>query len=210
MTNILLVDDHAVVRAGLRAILESTGKSVFVEEASCFDEAMSKVRRGSWDAVILDVTMPGKSGLETLRHIKKENSSLPVLMLSVHSDQDYGVRALKAGASGYLDKSAAPERLLDAITKILAGRRYVSPEFGENLAAQVVGETGQDSHQILTDREFEVFRLIAAGVRTAEIAEILSISPKTVHSHRRNILKKLGLNSNADMVRYAYEHHLVE
>lgn len=210
MINILLVDDHAVVRAGLRAILESAGQPVFVEEASCFGEAMTKVRQRSWDAVILDVTMPGRSGLETLRQIKRENSSLPVLMLSVHSDQDYGVRALKAGASGYLDKSAAPERLLEAITKLLAGRRYISPEFGERLAAQVVGETDQDPHQILTHREFEVFRLIAAGVLTAEIAENLSISPKTVHSHRRNILRKLGLNSNADIVRYAYEHHLVE
>lgn len=209
MTNILLVDDHAIVRAGLRTILESTGEPMLVEEASCFDEAMTKVRQGFWDAVVLDISLPDKSGLEALKQIKKEYSTLPVLLLSIHSERDYGARALKAGASGYLDKCAAPEQLIGAVAKILAGRRYISPDFGEILAAQLTGDTHQAAHQILAAREFEVFRLIAAGNRATDIAQSLSISPKTVHSHRRNILKKLGLHSNAEMVRYAFQHELI-
>ncbi|MDX1428634.1 MAG: response regulator transcription factor [Rhodothermales bacterium] len=210
MTSILLVDDHAVVRAGLRAILESREKPITVEEASCFEEALAKVRQRSWDAMILDVSLPGKSGLEILKQIKKEYPSLPVLMLSIHPDRDYGVRALRAGASGCLEKSAAPELLLDALERILAGRRYVSPELSEILVAQLAGENPQDLHEILTDREFEIFRLVAAGNSTSEIARKLSISAKTVHSHRRNILKKLDLKSNTDVVRYAFQHGLVE
>jgi DNA-binding NarL/FixJ family response regulator len=207
--NILLVDDHAVVRAGLRAILESMGDPVSVEEAECSEEAMAKVRQRPWNAVILDVSLPGRGGFETLKQIKKEYPSLPVLILSIHSDRDYGMRALKAGASGYLDKSAAPERLLEAVAKVLGGRRYVSPELSEILAAHLAGETWSDSHDVLTDRELEVFCLITAGNSTAEVAHKLSLSPKTVHSHRRSILRKLDLKSNMDIVRYAYQHRLV-
>jgi DNA-binding NarL/FixJ family response regulator len=206
--NILLVDDHAVVRAGLRAILESTGDPVSVEEAECSEEAMAKVRQRPWDAVILDLSLPGRGGFEILKQIKTEYPSLPVLILSIHPDRDYGVRALKDGAAGYLEKSAAPERLLEAVAKVLGGRRYVSPELSEILAAHLAGETGQLSHDVLTNRELEVFRLITAGNSTAEVARKLSLSPKTVHSHRRSILRKLDLKSNTDIVRYAFQHGL--
>lgn len=210
MIEILLVDDHAVVRAGLRAILESAGKPVSVEEAECSEEAIAKVRQRTWDAVILDVSLPGRDGFGTLKQIKKEYPSLPVLMLSIYPERDYGVRALQAGASGYLNKSVAAERLLKAVTTIVAGRRYVSPELSEILAAQVAGETRSGSHDALSDRELDVFRLIVSGDSTAEVARRLSLSPKTVHSHRRNILRKLNLKTNTDMVRYAYQHGLIE
>lgn len=209
MKKILLVDDHAVVRAGMRAILESMEDPVSVEEAECSEEAITKVRQGYWDAVILDVSLPGRGGFETLKQIKNEYPSLPILVLSIHADRDYGMRALRAGASGYLDKSSAPEQLLDAVTRVLAGRRYVSPELSEILAAQLAGDKWSESHDILTNREFEVLRLISAGHPTGEVARKLSLSPKTVHSHRRSILKKLGLKSNTDIVRYAYQHGLV-
>jgi two-component system invasion response regulator UvrY len=210
MTNIIVVDDHAVVRKGLRAILESSRDRVSVEEASCFEEAMAKVRKAHFDAVILDFTLPGKSGLDTLRQIKKERPTLPVLMLSVHRDRDYGVRTLKAGAAGYLDKSAAPERLLEAVERVLRGRRYLSSELSEHLAEKIADDAALQPHEQLSEREFEVFCLIAFGASTAEAAEKLSLSPKTVHTHRRGILNKLNLKSNADMVRYAYQHRLIE
>lgn len=210
MKNILLVDDHAVVRAGLRAILESSKHAVNIEEAGCFEEAMAKVRDCACDAVVLDISMPGKSGIETLRQIKKRFPDLPVLMLSVHADRDYGIRALREGATGCLDKSAAPENLLDALTKVLAGKRYITPELGEILANHMdVGPSGT-LHESLTHREFEVFRLIGLGASTAEVADKLSLSPKTVHTHRRSILDKLGLASNADIVGYAHRHKLAE
>lgn len=206
----LLVDDHAVVLEGLRAILESSGLSVSVEEASCFEQAMGKIRGASFDIVILDVSLPGRSGLDILRQIKKERPALPVLVLSVHTDRDYGVRALKAGAAGYLDKSVAPEHLLEAVERVSRGRRYVSAELSEFLAEKVADDAVLRPHELLSDREFEVFRLIATGVSTAEVAEKLSLSPKTVHTHRRGILDKLSLKSNSDIVRYAYQQQLVE
>ncbi len=210
MPHILLVDDHAVVRAGLRAVLESTNDPVTVEEASCFAEAMTKLRQRHWDAVILDLSLPGKSGLEVLKEIRRTDSRLPVLVLSFHSEREYGVRTLKAGASGYLDKSASREELLEATRRILAGRRYVSAELSECLVAEIAGEHYCDPHDILTDRELEVFRLISTGNSTAETARTLSISVKTAYSHRHNILKKLAGKSNADIVRYAYEHGLAK
>jgi len=209
MTNILLVDDHAVVRKGVRAILESSGDPVSVAEAATFEAAVVKLRRQSWDAVVLDISLPGKSGLNLLKQIKQEYPSIPVLILSVHPDHEYGIRALKIGAAGYLDKSTAPEQLLDAVNKILKGKRYISTEFSEILAAQMAGELDMDPSNTLTNREFEVFRLISVGNSTAEVARTLSISPKTVHSHRRNILEKLALNSNAEIVRYAMQRGLI-
>jgi DNA-binding NarL/FixJ family response regulator len=206
--NILLVDDHLVVRAGLRAILELSEISITVEEAGCFGEAMDKVRHCKLDAVVLDISMPGKSGIEVLRQIKKERAALPVLILSVHANLDYGVRALRAGAAGCLDKSAAPEMLLEAIEKILAGKRYITQEMGERLADHMTEVGSHVPHEVLSDREFEVFHLLAGGIRTADVAKQLYLSPKTIYSHRRNILYKLGLESNSDIVRYAFEHHL--
>ena len=208
--NILLVDDHPVVRAGLRSILESSKFSVTVEEAGCFEEAMDKVRHCELDAVILDISMPGKSGIETLRQIKKLHATMPVLILSIHADLDYGIRALKAGAAGCLDKSVAPEKLLEAIETILAGKRYITPEMGAHLAGHLAEVGNHLLHEILSVREFEVFRLLSSGIRTADVAKQLFLSPKTVHSHRRNILHKLELDSNADIVRYAYEQKLTD
>lgn len=210
MTNIMVVDDHAVVRKGLRAILESSRERVSVEEAGSFEEAMRKVRHAHFDAVILDITLPGKSGLDALRQIKKERPALPVLMLSVHRDRDYGVRTLKAGAAGYLDKSATPEHLLEAIERVLCGRRYLTSELSEYLAEKIADDAALSPHELLSEREFEVFSLISVGISTAEVAAKLSLSPKTVHTHRRGILNKLNLKSNADMVRYAYQHRLIE
>ena len=145
-----------------------------------------------------------------LRQIKKERAALPVLILSVHAGLDYGVRALRAGAAGCLDKSAAPEMLLEAIEKILAGKRYIPQEMGERLADHMTQAGSHVRHEVLSDRELEVFYLLAGGIRTADVAKQLYLSPKTIYSHRRNILYKLGLESNSDIVRYAFEHQLTD
>jgi DNA-binding NarL/FixJ family response regulator len=206
---ILLVDDHAVLRAGLRAILASSKHAFIIEEAECFEEAMAKMRYRRCDAVVLDVSMPGKSGIETLCEIKKQFPRIPVLMLSVYAERDYGLRALKEGAAGCLDKSAAPEKLLDAVTRILAGGRYITPELAEALADQVAAGTDSALHDSLTRREFEVFLLLAQGTSATDAAKQLSLSAKTIYSHRRNILDKLGLASNADVAVYAYRNQLL-
>lgn len=208
---ILLTDDHAVVRHGLKQILADEFKKATFGEARNAQEALNKVWKENWDVVVLDITMPGRSGLEVLREIRKSKPKLPVLVLSMHPEGQFAVRVLKRGASGYMTKESAPEELVGAIKKVLAGGRYVSPSLAEKLATYLSGGDGQKPPQEkLSDREFQVLRLIASGKMVSEIAQELSLSVKTISTYRSRILEKMGMKNNAELMHYAMQHQLVE
>jgi two-component system, NarL family, invasion response regulator UvrY len=208
---ILLTDDHAVVRHGLKQILAEDFKKATFGEARNAQEALNKVWKENWDVVVLDITMPGRSGLEVLREIKKSKPKLPVLVLSMHPEGQFAVRVLKRGASGYMTKESAPEELVGAIKKVLAGGRYVSNSLAEKLANYLSGgETQKSPQEKLSDREFQVLRLIASGKIVSEIAQELSLSVKTISTYRSRILEKMGMKNNAELMHYAMQHQLVE
>lgn len=209
MPRILLVDDHAVVRRGLRSILESADQSMSVEEAEDGEQALERVRADPPDAVVLDIGLPGRNGIEVLKRLKLEQPDLRVLMLSVHPAEQYGLRVLKAGALGYLDKSAAPDKLVEAVERVLSGHPYVIPELAEKLLGQLTGRE-RHSHQTLSDREYQIFLMIATGITPARIATTLSLSVKTVQTHRSRILAKMGMKTNAELTRYAVQHQLLD
>jgi two-component system, NarL family, invasion response regulator UvrY len=211
MIRVLIADDHPIVRQGLRQILAETGDIEVKAEASAGQEVLEKIRRHPVDAVVLDLSMPGTSGLDTLKQIKEERPRLPVLVLSIHPEDQYAVRALRAGASGYLTKSSAPEALVTAIRKLAGGGRFITPSLGEKLAESLQNPLdGKPLHETLSDREFEVFRLIAKGKTVGEAAQILFISPKTVSTYRHRILEKTGLKTTAELMRYAVDHGVSE
>ena len=195
---ILVCDDHPIVRKGLREILEQAGAPVTVGEAASATEGLALARKQPWDIVVLDVTMPGRSGLDLLKELKSER--VPVLVLSVHPAEQYAVRVLRAGASGYLTKESAPEELLTAIRRIVRGGRYISPSVGETLADGLDRPADQLPHHGLSDREFEIMRLLAAGKRVSEIAKQLRLSVKTVSTCRARILGKLNLLTKHGLV----------
>src|SRR2546421_520260 len=207
---ILVCDDHPVVRKGLREILEQEDAPVTVAEAASAQEALELARKKAWDTVVLDITMPGRSGLELLRDLKRERPDVPVLVLSVHPAEQYAARVLRAGASGYLTKESAPEELLTAVRRIVRGGRYVSPSVGETLAADLGRPADELPHQGLSDREFEIMRLLASGKRASEIAAELHLSVKTVSTYRARVLTKLNLRTTAQVMRYAITHGLVD
>jgi len=208
---VLIVDDHAVVRRGLEQILVDSLKEIVVGEASNAEDAIRLVDRQEWDVVVLDISMPGRSGLDALKEIKKIRPNLPVLILSIHPEDQFATRALKAGASGYLTKETAPDELVNAIHKVVAGGKYVSGALAEKLAADLEKDLGGvPLHKRLSDREYEVLILIASGHTITEIAEDLSLSVKTISTYRTRILEKTDLKSNADLVRYAITHGLVD
>jgi two-component system, NarL family, invasion response regulator UvrY len=207
---ILIVDDHAVVRRGLREILSEDPNTVLVagEAADC-DQALAQLQASPWDAVLLDISLPGRGGLDVLQEIKTRHPSLPVLVLSVHPEEQYAVRVLRAGAAGYLNKDAAPTDLASAVKKITSGGRYVTPSLAERLAAQVAAPDQRPPHEQLSDREFEVLRRIASGRTVSEIAEDLHLSVKTVSTYRTRILAKMGMRTNAELTHYAIKNALV-
>jgi DNA-binding NarL/FixJ family response regulator len=208
---ILITDDHAVVRQGLKQILLEEFTRAEFGEATNAQEAIDRVWKEHWDVVVLDITMPGRSGLEVLREIKKSKPKLPVLVLSMHPEGQFAVRVLKRGASGYMTKESAPEELVGAIKKVLAGGRYVSPSLAEKLATYLSGGEAQKAPQeTLSDREFQVLRLIASGKIVSEIAKELSLSVKTISTYRSRILEKMGMKNNAELMHYAMQHQLVE
>ena len=209
MVRILLVDDHAVLRGGIKNLLVSEGVADTVLEAGDFGEAVEAVRSESPDAVILDINLPGRSGLDVLEHVKRLDPGLPVLVLSMHSEEQYGLRAVRAGASGYLNKNCDPEEMLRAVRAIMAGKRYVTPELGDRLLTALAGEDGGLApHERLSNRELEILCLIGEGAAPGEIAERLSVSKNTVSTYRARILEKTGLRNNAALVRYAIENQL--
>jgi DNA-binding NarL/FixJ family response regulator len=210
MQRILLVDDHAVVRRGVRSILEDRLSGIDVVEAGSGDEALQKLE-STFDAVVLDLSMPGRSGFDLLAEIKHREPKVPVLIMSLHAEDQYAVRALRAGAAGYLTKSAAPEQLVVAVTKIMRGGRYVSDMVAERLATEALGgaKAGESRHERLSDREFDVMRGIASGSSVSEIAGQMHLSVKTVSTYRTRLLEKMGMSNNAELTRYALEQGLV-
>ena len=210
MLYVLVADDHAVVRLGLRSIIDDTPDLRVAAEVSTGAEVLTLTRERRFDVVLLDLTMPGTSGLEVLAHLRAEHPRLPVLVLSMHAEDQYAVRVLRAGAAGYLNKESAPERLVEAIRRVAAGGRYVSPETAERLLdAVTIGSQGPE-HEALSDREFQVMRLLAGGLAVGEIAERLSLSVKTVSTYRTRVLEKLHMRTNADLTRYALANGLIE
>lgn len=208
---ILIVDDHAIVRRGLRQLLSDEFGDVQFGEAGNAAEALEQSHRAAWDVIILDISMPGRSGLDVLKEIKKEQPGVPVLVLSMHPEDQLATRALKAGASGYMTKESATEELVGAVSKVLAGGNYVSPNLAELLARDLGRETGDvDLHERLSDREYEVMIMIASGKSVSEIAEELSLSVKTISTYRTRVLDKVHMKSNAELARYAIKHGLVD
>ena len=199
---ILLVDDHAVVRGGLRLLLAQTDDMEVVSEAENAEQAISMIRQSAFDVALVDIGLPGKGGLDLLKQIKAERPRLAVLMLSMYAEEVYAVRALKAGASGYLTKNSPPGTLLAAIRKVAGGGRHVSPALLEQLAVEV-GQGRKSASDALSDREIEVLRRLASGESLTQIAEALHLSPKTVTTYRARIVEKTGLHSNAELTRYA-------
>ena len=207
---ILITDDHAVLRRGLKQILEDGFGKIQFGEAATAGEAIALVAKEHWDLVVLDITMPGRSGLDALKEIKSLRPEQRVLILSVHSEDQFAVRVLKAGAAGFLNKDSAPEELVKAARRVLAGGRYVSASLAEKLAGQLDQPADQLPHQLLSDREFQVLRMIGSGKTVSEIGVELSLSVKTVSTYRARILEKMQRNTNAELTRYCFENKLVE
>jgi len=210
MLRILIVDDHPIVRKGLRQIVAETPVMAIVDEASNGHEALNKVWENDYDVVLLDITMPGISGVEILKELKSIRPNLAVLVLSIHPERQYAVRVLRAGASGYLTKDSAPEELIQAIHKVSLGGRYISSSLGESLVLDLGSNIGKPLHETLSDREYQVMLMITSGKTVKEVAEQLSLSVKTVSTHRSRLLKKMKMNSNVELVRYAIQNHLVD
>jgi two-component system, NarL family, invasion response regulator UvrY len=207
---ILIADDHAVVRLGLKKILTEAFKKAVVGEATNSQEALDRVWKEPWDIVILDLTMPGRSGLEVLKEIKRERPKLPVLILSMHPEDQFAVRLLKSGASGYMTKESAPEELVGAVKKAVAGGRYVSIGLAEKLASLVAHDVHAAPHESLSDREFLIMRLIASGKPVGAIARDLSLSVKTVSTYRARVLLKMSMTNNSELIHYCFQNQLVE
>jgi DNA-binding NarL/FixJ family response regulator len=210
MIKVLIADDHPIVRQGLRQILAGTADMEVAGEAVNSQEALDQVRVGGWDVLVLDMTMPGRSGFDILKELKHEQPHLPVLVLSIHAEEQLAVRVLKAGASGYLTKENAPDELVKAIRRVVSGGRYISPSLAETLAFGLVAASDRPRHETLSDREFQVMQSMAKGKTLTEIAEALSLSAKTVSTYRARLLEKLNLKTNAELMRYAIEHELIE
>jgi two-component system, NarL family, invasion response regulator UvrY len=210
MIRILIADDHKLFRRGLRQTIEDAEGMKVEDEASSGNEVLNKIAQKSYDVVILDISMPGANGLDILKQIKASHPGTAVLMLSMHPEEQFAVRAFKAGASGYLTKESDENIILQAIAKISTGGKYISPELGEKLAEAMWSDPRRALHESLSDREFEVFRMIAEGKSLSEIAQILNLGTTTISTYRGRILEKTGLKNNAEITRYAIEHHLID
>jgi len=207
MKRIIVADDHSFVRLGLVQILKDEYPSAEITQVGDGESLVQQVTLHDWDIVISDLDMPGRSGLEALQQIKLIKPDLPVLILSIYTEDLYAVRVLKAGASGYMNKNAAPEELITAVQRILTGRKYITPEIAEKLLLQ--SEFNKPSHEELSNREFEIFKMLAAGKTTTQIADELFLALTTVSTHRHRILEKLGLNTNSELTRYAITNHII-
>lgn len=209
MIRVLVADDHPVVRRGIKQALSESVAGVVIGEACTVQELFEQVQGRRWDVVILDITMPGGGGLDALKRLKQERPSVPVLMLSVYPEDQFAVRAIRAGASGYLTKQSLPEELVRAVKTILGGSKYLTPTVADLLATHLQhDESGTPPHSRLSDREYQVFRALVRGKTVGEIAEELALSIKTISTYRTRILEKLGCKTNTDLTRYAFHHHL--
>lgn len=210
MIKVLIADDHAVVRSGLKQILDETEGEIRVEgEAVNGREVLEKIQAREWDVLVLDITMPGRSGLDILKDIRQLKPGLPVLILSMHAEEQFATRMLKAGASGYLNKESAPEELVKAIRKVYSGGKYVSATQAERMVSELTGDSDKRPHEILSDREYEILCLIASGKTATQIAKELVLSVKTVSTYRSRILEKMNLSTNAQLTHYAIKNGLV-
>lgn len=210
MINVVIADDHAIVRHGLREILNAESDIRTVAEASTGQEVLDIIRADHVDVVVLDITMPGRNGLEILKELRKSHPRLAVIMLSMHPKDQYGVRVIKAGAAAYISKESAPEELVNAIRTAHRGEKYITPDLAELLARHIErGLATEEPHKLLSDREFEVLRHIASGRGLTEISKLMNLSVKTVSTYRTRIVEKTGLGSNAEMTRYAIQHSLI-
>ena len=209
MIKILIADDHAIVREGLKQIVADTSDMIVTAEASDGYEVLALLSQDNYDVVVLDMAMPGLTGLDILKQIKRETPKLPVLILSVHPEEQYAVRSLKAGASGYLTKERAPDELITAIRKVSMGGKYITSSLAEKLAFELEVDTEKPPHKTLSDREFQVMCMIAKGRTIKNIAEELFLSPKTVSTYRSRILEKMKMKSNEELTHYARNNHLV-
>ena len=207
---ILITDDHAVVRQGLKLILADHFKKAVFGEARNATEALARVWKEKWDVVVLDITMPGRSGLEVLKEIKRSRPKLPVLILSMHPEDQFAVRLFKAGAAGYLTKESAGEELVGAIKQVVGGARYISPSLAERMASYLAIDVQKAPHERLSDREFLILRMIASGKQVSQIASELSISVSTVSTYRARILEKMDMKNNAELTHYALQKELVD
>jgi DNA-binding NarL/FixJ family response regulator len=207
MKRIILADDHSFVRLGLVQILTDEYPTVEIKQVSDGESLVKEVTLNNWDLVISDLDMPGRNGLEALQQIKLIRPDLPVLILSIYTEDLYAVRVLKAGASGYMNKNAAPEELITAVQRILTGRKYITPEIAEKLLIQT--EINKNLHEVLSNREFEIFKMLALGKTTTQIADELFLALTTVSTHRHRIMEKLGLHTNSDLTRYAIANQII-
>ena len=210
MIRVIVADDHAIVRQGLRSILDAAQDMRCVAEAENAGEAMRAIRDIECDALLLDISMPGKNGIDILKQIKKEKPRLPVLILSMHPEDQYALRAIKAGAAGYLTKQSAPQQLVAAIRQIAQGRKFITQELAEALANHLDDEGDQMPHETLSDREFQTLRLIGAGKSLTDIANELCLSVKTVSVYRARLLEKMKLKNNSELTHYAVKNGLAE
>jgi len=208
---ILIADDHAIVREGLKQILADTKDMVVAGDAENGNDAIKLARRGDSDVLLLDISMPDRSGIEVLKQVKKESPKIAVLMLSMHREDQYAIRSLKAGASGYLNKQSAPAELVDAIRQVAAGRKYISPALAQELANQVGDENREvPPHETLSDREYQTLVMIASGKTVSDIAAELTLSVKTISMYRSRLLQKMKMRHNAELTHYAIKNNLVE
>ncbi len=208
MTRILIADDHAIFREGLRQILEDVPDLIVVDEASRGQDVLDKVFKDDYDLLLLDIAMPGLSGLETLKLLKSQKPNLRVLILSMYPEEQYAIRAIKAGAYGYITKASASEELIQAIRKVSRGEKYFSSSIAEKLLSDFKPEPEQ-LHERLSDREFQIICMIGRGKTVSEIADVLALSVKTVSTHRMHILEKMQMKTNAELTNYAIKHNLV-
>ena len=210
MIRIVIADDHTILREGLKQLLASAEGIEVVGEAVDGYQVLERVRNDEFDLLLLDLSMPGKSGMELIKQVKSERPRLRILVLSMHGEQQYAVRAIRAGASGYLTKESAATQLVAAIRKVAAGGAFISPEVAEQLALGAMPQAKGPPHAALSDREYEVFQLLVAGRTVTDIAHQLNLSVKTVSTHKARLLEKMGMTSEADLVRYAIAHHLTD
>ncbi len=209
-TNVFLVDDHELMREGLKTVLRSRKGITVVGEAQNFNELVSKLKSEDVDILILDINLPDKSGMEVLRYLRAHHADIRVLVLSMHPEERFATRVLRGGASGYVNKQTAARELILAIERIMNGGKYLSPAMTEHLVSEEGGRSGDHLHEQLSDREFEIMRMIALGYPAARIAQDLSLSVNTINTYRSRILEKMNLKTNADIVRYALEHSLID
>ena len=210
MIKLLIVDDHPIVRQGIRLTLAEARDIVVADEAVNGASAIAKCQHGEWDAILLDLSMPGSDGLEVLKQLRREHPFLPILVLSMHPEDQFALRAIRAGASGYLTKDSAPEELVNAVRRVVQGGHYLSPWLSERLAREIANGSPTSPHEQLSDREYQVMLRFASGKTTKQIADELSLSPKTVSTYRLRLSQKMGLAGEAELTAYVFRNRLLE